>query len=131
MPVTRASNYVLDSKKVLDYVDENTIGIFIILGSTYTGHYEPVEEISKLLDDHEQKTGISVPIHVDGASGAMFAPFVHPKVKWSFDLPRVVSINTSGHKYGMVYAGLGWIVWRDQQYLPKYLIFELHYLGGK
>lgn len=102
----------------------------MILGSTYTGHFEPVEEISNILDDYEKETGISIPIHLDGASGAMVAPFTDPPGKWGFELPRVLSINTSGHKFGLVYPGLGWIVWRGEQYLPKDLIFELHYLGG-
>lgn len=102
----------------------------MILGSTYTGHFEPVEEVSKVLDEYEKDTGISIPIHVDGASGAMVAPFTGAQGKWGFELPRVHSINTSGHKFGLVYAGLGWIVWRNEEYLPKDLIFELHYLGG-
>lgn len=102
--------------------------------STYTGHYEPVEEISKILDDYEARTGIDIPIHVDGASGAFLAPFTYAGagkgLQWDFALPRVKSINTSGHKFGLVYAGVGWIVFRDEKYLPKHLIFELHYLGG-
>jgi glutamate decarboxylase len=114
-------------------IDENTIGIFVILGSTYTGHYEPVEEISNILDEYEAKTGVDIPIHVDAASGGFVAPFTHAQAggtKWNFELPRVKSINTSGHKFGLVYAGVGWIIWRDESYLPKHLVFELHYLGG-
>ena len=102
-------------------------------GSTYTGHYEPVEEISKILDAYEEKTGIDIPIHVDAASGGFIAPFTYAKAggpKWDFSLPRVKSINVSGHKFGLVYAGVGWIIWRDEALLPKHLIFELHYLGG-
>lgn len=79
----------------MDFVDENTIGVYVILGSTYTGHYEPVKEVSDLLDAYEAETGHSVPIHVDGASGAFIAPFATPKHVWDFRLPRVVSINTS------------------------------------
>ncbi|OJA16496.1 hypothetical protein AZE42_14079, partial [Rhizopogon vesiculosus] len=86
--------------------------------------------MSDLLDEYEQKTGISVPIHVDGASGAFVAPFAHPKLLWDFKLPRVVSINTSGHKFGLAYVGVGWVIWRDKEHLPKDLIFELHYLGS-
>ena len=85
------------------------------------------------MDEYEEKTGIDIPIHVDGASGAFVAPFTNAKVggpKWNFQLPRVKSINTSGHKFGLVYAGVGWIIWRDESFLPKHLIFELHYLGG-
>ncbi|KAF4615256.1 hypothetical protein D9613_002765 [Agrocybe pediades] len=130
VPVSVESKYRLDPKKAMEYVDENTIGVFVILGSTYTGHYEPVKEMSDLLDEYEAKTGIFVPIHVDGASGGFVAPFVHPKLPWDFKLPRVVSINTSGHKFGMSYVGVGWVVWRDKAHLPKDLIFELHYLGS-
>ena len=133
LPVSEQSNYRLDPELVKDNIDENTIGVFVILGSTYTGHYEPVEEISKILDQYEEKTGVSIPIHVDGASGGFVAPFTKAKVggpKWNFELPRVKSINVSGHKFGLVYAGVGWIIWRDEQELPKHLVFELHYLGG-
>lgn len=132
LPVSTQSRYRLDPDLVKDNIDENTIGIFVILGSTYTGHYEPVEEISKILDEYEKKTGIDIPIHVDAASGGFIAPFTHAKAgfKWDFELPRVKSINVSGHKFGLVYAGVGWIIWRDESQLPKHLIFELHYLGG-
>ena len=97
---------------------------------TYTGHYEPVEEMARLLDEYEAETGVSVPIHVDGASGGFIAPFATPNLKWDFRIPRVVSINTSGHKFGLSYVGVGWVVWRSKEYLPKDLIFELHYLGS-
>ncbi|GJJ08699.1 hypothetical protein Clacol_002918 [Clathrus columnatus] len=130
VPISVESKYRLDPKRAMEYVDENTIGVFVILGSTYTGHYEPVKEMSDLLDEYEQKTGHSVPIHVDAASGGFVAPFVHPKLPWDFKLKRVVSINTSGHKYGLAYVGVGWVIWRDKKYLPKDLIFELHYLGS-
>ncbi|KAF2199655.1 glutamate decarboxylase [Delitschia confertaspora ATCC 74209] len=133
LPVSAKSNYRLDPDLVRENIDENTIGVFVILGSTYTGHFEPVEEISKVLDEYEEKTGNSIPIHVDAASGGFIAPFTHAKAggpKWNFELPRVKSINVSGHKFGLVYAGVGWIIWRDEKYLPKHLIFELHYLGG-
>lgn len=110
--------------------DENTIGVFNILGSTYTGHYEPALELQKALDDLQERTGLDIPIHIDGASGGFVAPFAHPNLKWNFELPRVVSINTSGHKYGMVLAGLGWVVFRSEDVLPKELVFELHYLGS-
>jgi glutamate decarboxylase len=133
LPVSEKSNYRLDPELVKQNIDENTIGIFVILGSTYTGHYEPVEEISNILDEYEAKTGVDIPIHVDAASGGFVAPFTHAKAggpKWNFELPRVKSINTSGHKFGLVYAGVGWIIWRDESMLPKHLVFELHYLGG-
>ncbi|KAG6887531.1 hypothetical protein C0995_014634 [Termitomyces sp. Mi166 len=156
VPVSVESHYRLDASKVHEYVDENTIGVFVILGSkflrhvgTYTGHYEPVKEISDLLDEYEARTGHYVPIHVDAASGGFVAPFVTPKLVWDFKLPRVVSINSSyvvptrsslqlseggiinrGHKFGLSYVGVGWVVWRDKAHLPKELIFELHYLGS-
>ncbi|KAI1487317.1 pyridoxal phosphate-dependent transferase [Biscogniauxia mediterranea] len=133
LPVSAKSKFRLDPDLVKQNIDENTIGVFVILGSTYTGHYEPVEEISKILDEYEEKTGHNIPIHVDAASGGFVAPFTYAQAggpKWNFDLPRVKSINTSGHKFGLVYAGVGWIVWRDESYLPQDLIFELHYLGG-
>ncbi|KAL8387180.1 hypothetical protein RB595_010100 [Gaeumannomyces hyphopodioides] len=133
LPVSAKSHYRLDPGLVRENLDENTIGVFVILGSTYTGHYEPVEGVSRVLDRYQAETGIDVPIHVDGASGAFIAPFTHAGAggpKWDFHLPRVKSINASGHKYGLVTAGVGWIVWRDESYLPKHLIFELHYLGG-
>lgn len=130
VPVSEESHYCLDPKKAMEYIDENTIGVYIILGSTYTGHYEPVKEMADLLDEYEAKTGISVPIHVDGASGGFIAPFATPKHVWDFRIPRVVSINTSGHKFGLSYVGVGWIIWRSQELLPKDLVFELHYLGS-
>lgn len=133
LDVSEKSLYRLDPDRVKENIDENTIGVFVIMGSTYTGHYEPVEEISKTLDEYEERTGIDIPIHVDAASGGFLAPFTHAHAggkKWNFELPRVKSINASGHKFGLVYAGVGWIIWRDESYLPKHLIFELHYLGG-
>lgn len=130
VPVTKESRYCLDVKKAVEMCDENTIGVFNILGSTYTGHYEPALELSNALDDLQKRTGLDIPIHIDGASGAFVAPFAHPSLKWDFELPRVVSINASGHKYGMVLAGLGWVVFRNEDYVPKELIFELHYLGS-
>ncbi|KAA8900002.1 pyridoxal phosphate-dependent transferase [Sphaerosporella brunnea] len=131
LPVSEESHYCLDVTKLRENIDENTIGVFAILGSTYTGHYEPVEEISKVLDEFEKETGHSIPIHIDGASGAMVVPFTGCcDGLWDFRLPRVHSISTSGHKFGLVYAGLGWAIWRNEKWLPKDLIFELHYLGG-
>lgn len=115
---------------VLGAVDENTIGVVPILGVTYTGVYEPVEAIAKALDDLEAKTGLDIPIHVDAASGGFIAPFLQPELIWDFRLPRVHSINASGHKYGLVYPGLGWIVWRQARNLPDDLVFRVSYLGG-
>ncbi|KAH9946302.1 glutamate decarboxylase [Epithele typhae] len=130
VPISEESHYRLDPKRAMQYIDENTIGVYVILGSTYTGHYEPVKEMADLLDQYEKDTGNSVPIHVDGASGGFIAPFATPKLEWDFKIPRVVSINTSGHKFGLSYVGVGWVVWRSKKFLPKDLIFELHYLGS-
>ncbi|QEE61941.1 glutamate decarboxylase [Salinibacterium sp. dk2585] len=121
----------LDGHDLEKYVDENTIGVVAIMGVTYTGMYEPVAEIAKALDKIQEKTGIDVPIHVDGASGAMIAPFLQPDLLWDFRIERVHSISTSGHKYGLVYPGLGWVVWRQAQWLPEDLIFKVSYLGGE
>jgi glutamate decarboxylase len=110
--------------------DENTIGVVSILGSTFTGHYENVRGLSAALDQLQETTGLDIPIHVDGASGGFVAPFLQPDLLWDFRLPRVKSINTSGHKYGLVYPGVGWIVWRQLADLHPDLIFKVDYLGG-
>ncbi|MEK4672910.1 MULTISPECIES: glutamate decarboxylase [Bacillus] len=120
----------LDPQRVLAAVDENTIGVVPILGETYTGLYEPVAAIAKALDDLQAKTGLDIPMHVDAASGGFIAPFLQPDLVWDFELPRVKSINVSGHKYGLVYPGLGWIIWREAEDLPENLIFHVSYLGG-
>ena len=119
----------LSAEEAVAVCDENTIGVVAILGSTFDGSYEPIQEICKALDDLEERTGIDVPVHVDGASGAFVAPFVDQELEWDFRLPRVASINASGHKYGLVYPGVGWIVWRDADALPEDLIFWVNYLG--
>lgn len=122
---------VLDGYDLEKYVDENTIGVIAIMGVTYTGMYEPVKDIAKALDKIEKDTGLDIPIHVDAASGGMIAPFIQPGLEWDFRIPRVYSINTSGHKYGLVYPGLGWVVWRSTAHLPESLIFKVSYLGGE
>lgn len=119
--------FVIDPKQAVDLVDENTIGICAILGTTYTGEYEDVKGINDLLIQR----GLDTPIHVDAASGGFVAPFVNPDLVWDFRLERVVSINVSGHKYGLVYPGVGWVVWRSPQYLPQELIFNINYLGAE
>ena len=111
--------------------DENTIGVVAILGSTMDGSYEPVKEISDALDQLQQSRGHDIPIHVDGASGGFVAPFLQPFLEWDFRVPRVASINASGHKYGLVYPGVGWVVWREPSALPDGLIFNVNYLGGQ
>ncbi len=111
--------------------DENTIGVVAVLGSTMDGSYEPVAEISAELDRRHAAGGPDVPIHVDAASGGFVAPFLHPDLSWDFRVPRVASINASGHKYGLVYPGVGWVVWRDGDALPGDLVFKVNYLGGE
>jgi glutamate decarboxylase len=111
--------------------DENTIGVVAILGSTFDGSYEPVAEIASALDALQAETGLDVPLHVDAASGGFIAPFLDPELVWDFRLARVQSINASGHKYGLVYPGVGWAVWRDKAALPEDLIFNVDYLGGE
>jgi glutamate decarboxylase len=110
--------------------DENTIGVVAILGSTMDGSYEPVGEIAAELDGLQARTGLDIPVHVDGASGGFVAPFLAPDLEWDFRVPRVASINASGHKFGLVYPGVGWIVWRDAAALPEDLVFRVNYLGG-
>jgi glutamate decarboxylase len=120
----------LTAEGAVAHCDENTIGVVAILGSTFDGSYEPVAEIAAALDALQADTGIDVPVHVDGASGGFVAPFLDPELPWDFRVPRVQSINASGHKYGLVYPGVGWAVWRDKEALPKDLIFNVNYLGG-
>jgi glutamate decarboxylase len=120
----------LTGEGVLKVVDENTIAVVAILGVTYTGNFEPVKEIAAALDTYQAETGIDIPIHVDAASGGFIAPFVDPDLEWDFRVERVHSINTSGHKFGLVYPGLGWVVWAKREYLPDDLIFNVSYLGG-
>ena len=120
----------LDAAGAIDRCDEDTIGVVAILGSTFDGSFEPVAAIAAALDDLQARTGLDIPIHVDGASGAMIAPFLDPDLQWDFRLPRVASINTSGHKYGLVYPGVGWVIWRDHDALPEELVFNVTYLGG-
>jgi len=120
----------LTAEDAVALCDENTIGVVAILGSTYDGSYEPVAEIAAALDALRERTGWDIPVHVDGASGAMVAPFLDPELEWDFRLDRVASINTSGHKYGLVYPGVGWVLWRSRDALPEELVFDVSYLGG-
>ncbi|PYI20246.1 glutamate decarboxylase [Aspergillus violaceofuscus CBS 115571] len=120
------TRYVIDPATAVDLVDENTVGICAILGTTYTGQYEDVKAINDLL----VAKNIDCPIHVDAASGGFVVPFVRPELEWDFRLEKVVSINVSGHKYGLVYPGVGWVFWRAPEYLPKELIFNINYLGA-
>ncbi|RIK19380.1 MAG: glutamate decarboxylase [Anaerolineae bacterium] len=121
---------IMNAEEVLKRVDENTIGVVPTLGVTFTCDFEPVKEVSDALDKLQKETGLNIPIHVDGASGGFLAPFVYPDLEWDFRLPRVKSINTSGHKFGLSPLGVGWVIWRDKEDLPDDLIFWVNYLGG-
>jgi glutamate decarboxylase len=129
VPVER-NRLLLSPEEVLKRCDENTIGVVPTLGLTFTLQYEPVEQICEALDGLQKKSGLDVPVHVDAASGGFLAPFVEPKRAWDFRLPRVKSINSSGHKYGLAPLGCGWIIWREETDLPKDLVFDVNYLGG-
>ena len=122
--------YCMDVEQMLERVDENTIMVVPTFGVTYTGAYEPVLELSEALDKLQEDTGLDVDIHVDGASGAFLAPFCAPDILWDFRVPRVKSISTSGHKFGLAPLGVGWVLWRDASELPDDLIFHVTYLGG-
>jgi len=129
VPLTE-ERYVLGVEEALQLVDENTIGVVGVLGSTYTGEYEPIRELNDALMELNRDTGWEIPVHVDAASGGFVAPFAQPDLVWDFRLPLVKSINVSGHKYGLVYPGVGWAIWRDHAELPEELIFHVNYLGG-
>ncbi len=120
----------LSAEEAVARCDENTIGVVGILGSTFDGSYEPIKEIAAALDGLERERGLNVPLHVDAASGGFVAPFLAPELEWDFRIERVQSINASGHKYGLVYPGVGWAIWRTKEALPEELIFDVNYLGG-
>ncbi|HEX4791982.1 MAG TPA: glutamate decarboxylase [Actinospica sp.] len=122
--------YHLGAAEAAALCDENTIGVVAILGSTMDGSYEPVWDVCEQLDALQESKGFDIPVHVDGASGGMIAPFLDPDLLWDFRQPRVASINTSGHKYGLVYPGVGWVLWREAAALPEELVFKVNYLGG-
>jgi len=122
--------YIMNAEEVLKRCDENTIGVVPTLGVTFTGQYEPVKAVSDALDALQKTQGLDIPIHVDGASGGFLAPFIDPELVWDFRLPRVKSINASGHKFGLAPLGVGWVVWHDKSDLPEDLIFYVNYLGG-
>ncbi len=122
--------FVITPEQVVAAVDEDTIGVVGILGTTYTGELEPIAEICAALDALESETGLDIPVHVDAASGGFVVPFLQPDLEWDFRLPRVASINVSGHKYGLTYPGIGFVVWRNADQLPEELVFRVNYLGG-
>ncbi|KAL6537687.1 hypothetical protein OROHE_012314 [Orobanche hederae] len=126
----RDGYYVMDPEKAVEMVDENTICVAAILGSTLNGEFEDVKRLNDLLVEKNKETGRDTPIHVDAASGGFIAPFLYPELEWDFRLPLVKSINVSGHKYGLVYAGIGWAIWRSKVDLPEELIFHINYLGA-
>jgi glutamate decarboxylase len=121
---------IMTAEEAIKRCDENTIGVVPTLGVTFTCEYEPVKAVSDALDKLQEDTGLDIPIHVDAASGGFLAPFVEPELEWDFRLPRVKSINTSGHKFGLAPLGVGWVIWRDKADLPDDLIFWVNYLGG-
>lgn len=121
---------IMTPEEVIKRCDENTIGVVPTLGVTFTCQYEPVKAVHEALDRLQAETGLDIPIHVDGASGAFLAPFCDPDLEWDFRLPRVKSINASGHKFGLSPLGVGWVVWRDADALHEDLIFNVNYLGG-
>jgi glutamate decarboxylase len=130
VPVSAATPY-LTAESAITQCDEATIGVVAILGSTYDGSYEPVQQMAAALDALEARTGIDIALHVDAASGGFIAPFLDPDLAWDFRLERVQSINASGHKFGLVYPGVGWALWRDASALPDELVFKVDYLGGE
>lgn len=129
VPITR-SKPTLDIEEAIKMCDENTICIVPIAGVTWTGMNDDIEGLDKALEEYNSKTGYEIPIHVDAASGGFILPFLNPDKKWDFRLKWVKSISTSGHKYGLVYPGLGWVIWRDKSYLPADMSFSVNYLGA-
>lgn len=122
--------YTLRVDEVAKLIDENTIAVGAILGTTYTGQLDPIEDLNRLLVKVKKEKGWDIPLHIDAASGGFVVPFSSPKFKWDFRLEQVKSINVSGHKYGLVYPGCGWVIWKQECDFPKELIFKVDYLGG-
>ena len=129
VPITH-EHPTLNIDAALNMCDENTICIVPIMGVTWTGMNDDVEALNTALDEYNGRTGYNIPIHIDAASGGFILPFLYPEKKWDFRLKWVYSISTSGHKYGLVYPGLGWVVWKDKKYLPKDMSFSVNYLGA-
>lgn len=122
--------YTITAKDVEPLLDENTICVAAILGTTFTGEYDEIKEINDMLLRIKKIKGWDIPIHVDGASGGFIAMFHDTGIKWDFKLEQVKSINISGHKYGLVYPGVGWLIFRDESVVHKDLVFHVNYLGG-
>lgn len=123
--------YVVSAKKIAEAIDENTICVGAVIGTTYTGQMDPIKEINEELLKIKKEKGWDIPIHVDAASGGFIAPFIYPDLEWDFRLEQVKSINVSGHKYGLVYPGIGWLLMKDKKDLPEKLVFNINYLGGE
>ncbi|MEV5888668.1 glutamate decarboxylase [Nonomuraea fuscirosea] len=122
--------FTLNPARLGEVCDDNTIGVIGVLGSTQCGKYDPIEQMSAELDRLEAERGLRLPLHVDAAVGGFITPFLEPDMVWDFRLPRVQSINTSGHKFGLVYPGVGWIVWQEPDALPQDLVLSCDLLGG-
>ncbi|MDR2545369.1 MAG: glutamate decarboxylase [Methanobrevibacter sp.] len=122
--------YILTADKVKESIDENTIAIGVVLGTTFTGQIDEISEINKVLEDTKIVKGWDIPIHVDAASGGFVMPFINSDFEWDFRLSHVRSINVSGHKYGLVYPGIGWVIFKDAKYISEDLVFNVNYLGG-
>ena len=121
--------YTIGPEDVAPHVDENTIGVAAVLGTTFTGHKDDVVGINDLLVQIKQERGLDVPLHIDGASGGFVWPFLYPDSPWDFRLEQVRSINVSGHKFGLVYPGIGWLIFRESRRPGPDLVFEENYLG--
>lgn len=129
IPMSKDS-FCMSEEEMLKRVDENTICVVPTFGVTYTGQYEFPEPVCRALDKLAAEGGPDVDVHVDAASGGFLAPFTAPEIPFDFRLPRIKSISSSGHKYGLAPVGCGWVVWRDVSELPKDLTFAVNYLGG-
>ena len=125
----KENKYTIGPEDVEPHVDENTIGVAAVLGTTFTGHADDIPGINKLLVDMKNEKGLDVPLHVDGASGGFVWPFLYPDSEWDFRLEQVRSINVSGHKFGLVYPGVGWLIFREPSDLSEDLVFYENYLG--
>jgi len=130
IPIAK-DRYTITADDVRKNVDENTIAVGVVLGTTFTGEFDPVGEINNMLLEMKREEGLDVPIHVDAASAGFITPFHEPDFPWDFRLEQVKSINTSGHKYGLVYPGLGWLIFRNEKLLPENLKFYVNYLGDE
>ena len=119
----------ITAEAVAENIDENTICVGCVLGTTFTGEMDPIKEINDLLLEYKREKNWDIPIHVDAASSGFILPFTEPDFEWDFRLDRVKSISVSGHKYGLTYPGLGWLIFQDDKDLPKDLVFTVNYLG--